>query len=245
MVRRCLAAMTAAVLLVGLVVAADREVPGRIVKYDPKTREVTLQTSTGKEEFKLGADCKVLDARGAESKDGPTDRRLAAGADVTLFIPDKAKTVKEVRLGTPKAAAKADPKGTAKADPKTPPKGTTKAAPKDEPKADRPDLEKVRASREKGTKGTVVSVDVDRGTAAVTVEGRRITLTIGDDVEFYGPLGGVSDRKIKDDRFAAGSEIVIVYNTGGRTVKEIHLPYRRTDDDKDKDKGKTSDKKKG
>ena len=49
MVRRCLAAMTAAVLLVGLVVAADREVPGRIVKYDPKTRDVTLQTSTGTE----------------------------------------------------------------------------------------------------------------------------------------------------------------------------------------------------
>jgi hypothetical protein len=243
MLRKSIAASAAAVLLVGLVLAADREVPGKIVKYDPKTREVTLQTSAGKEDFKLGADCTVVDARGAESKDGLTDRRLTAGADVTLFIPDRAKTVKEVRLGAPKiAGGKVAQKTDAKAPPKAETKTAAKAPPKEEPKAPaRPDLEKIRASREKGTKATVVSVDVDKGTAVVTVDGRRTTITIGEDVVFYGPLGGESDRKIKDDRFAAGSEIVIVYAGTGRTVKEIHLPYRRTEDDKT---GKAAEKKK-
>lgn len=271
MLRKSVAAMVAAVSIVGLVQAADREVPGKIVKYDAKTRDVTLQTSAGETEaFKLAADCKVLDAKGAESKDGLTDRRLSAGADVTLFIPDKARTVKEVRLGAAKTAsksdaktpAKIDAKAPAKSDPnvaaktdsksdaKAPAKGDSKAAPKvvgkaaanDGPKAVvRPDLEKVRAAREKGTKATVVRVDLDKGAAQIDIGGKKSEIKITEDVVFYGPLGGISDKKIKDDRFIAESEIVIVYDASGKTVKEIHLPYRKSDDDKS---GKAADKKK-
>ena len=191
----------------------------------------------------------MIDARGAESKDGPTDRRLAAGADVTLFIPDKAKTVKEVRIGVPKAAAQSRPERHAEGRPQDRRRRARPRRPEGARRTSRrltaPTWRKVlRVSREGDERQRSCQWTWTRARRWSRSKAGRTTLTIGDDVVFYGPLGGVSDRKIKDDRFAAGSEIVIVYNTGGRTVKEIHLPYRQTADE-DKGKGKASDKKKG
>jgi hypothetical protein len=96
----------------------------------------------------------------------------------------------------------------------------------------------------KGTPAKVLKVDADKRTATVETEtGRKMELKLGEDVKFVGPRGGVSKEGIKDDRFVAGAEIRVVLDSGGKNVTEIHLPFRKSDKDKD-GKDKEKDKKK-
>ncbi len=82
----------------------------------------------------------------------------------------------------------------------------------------------------KQIKATVVKVDADKKTLTVKMaDGKTQTLTIGDDTKFIGPRGGVSTNKLKDDRLTAGAEVGLVMGTGGKTVKEVHLPVRKSD----------------
>src|SRR5436305_1488013 len=82
MFRRFASTAAVAALLIGVVVAADKEIKGKVVKYDPATRDITVKTADGDDEQRLGADAKVFDAKGVESKDGPKDKRIAKGAEV-------------------------------------------------------------------------------------------------------------------------------------------------------------------
>jgi hypothetical protein len=89
-----------------------------------------------------------------------------------------------------------------------------------------------------GKKAKIVKVDVDKMTISVVLaDGKKLDLVINDDVQFIGPRGGVSKERIKDDRVAKDKEITLVYDAGGRKLKEIHLAVR-TSDDKDKPKDK-------
>lgn len=82
----------------------------------------------------------------------------------------------------------------------------------------------------KQVKATVVKVDADKKTLTVKMaDGKTQTLTIGDDTKFLGPRGGVSTDKLKDDRLTPGAEVGLVMGTGGKTVKEVHLPVRKGD----------------
>lgn len=92
--------------------------------------------------------------------------------------------------------------------------------------------------------GKVVKVDVEKKTITVQTDAGRKDITINDDTKFIGPRGGVSDERLKDDRLEPGYEIRIVTGAGGKTVTEVHLPYRKREeeDKKDADK-KTTDKK--
>ena len=82
----------------------------------------------------------------------------------------------------------------------------------------------------------IVHVDLDGETITVTTEaGKKITYSVGNDTQFIGPRGGVSKLKIRDDRVAIGNEITIVLATG-KTLKEVHLPYRPREKKSDKDK---------
>ncbi|MFO0808046.1 MAG: hypothetical protein U0746_05445 [Gemmataceae bacterium] len=247
MLRRFTATAAVAALLVGAVLAADKEIKGKIVKYDPDTRDITVKTADGKDdEQKLGADAKVFDAKGAESKEGTKDKRIKAGADVKLLIPDKARTVKELHfLEAPKAdpkaktdsKVKADPK--AKADPKvdakaksSPPKADVKAEPKAKPKVEKP---ATAGSAKFGAdaKGDVVKllkVDVEKRTVSVEREaGKKADYTVADDAKFIGPRGGKAD--IKDDRFEEGDYVKIVVDAAGKKITEVHLAFRVAEKD--------------
>jgi hypothetical protein len=231
MLRRAVVALAGTVVLAGTLAAADKEVVGKFVKVDADAQTITLQTDAGKKEFALGADVKVLDARGTAVRDGLKDRRLAAGADVKLVLGGS--TVKEVHL-RPAAGDKGDPK-----DAKKEPPRDTKDAKKDSPRdaKDSPDAKELP-----GIKATVLKVDVDKGTATVQTEaGKKLELKLGEEVKYLGPRGGVSDKGIKDDRFVAGSEVRVVMDAGGKTVKEIHLPYRKSEA-KEKEKEKEKEK---
>jgi hypothetical protein len=121
-------------------------------------------------------------------------------------------------------------------------KSAKKAAPKKETEEQAAKREALKERGLKGTPATVVKVDVEKGAAVVQTEaGKKIELKIGEDVVFVGPRGGISDAGIKDGRFVAGSEVRLVMDAGGRTLKEVHLPYRKSED-KEAEKEKPKDK---
>jgi hypothetical protein len=93
----------------------------------------------------------------------------------------------------------------------------------------------------KEIKAKVVKVDMVKKIITVTLEDGKTKqdLKIDDDTKFIGPRGGESKEKLKDDRLAVGAEIKFVMASGGKAVKEIHLPMRKA---KDADK-KAPDKK--
>jgi hypothetical protein len=214
MVRRRVAALIGLVLLAGPALAADLEVTGKIVKVDPAKRAITVETEDGRQDFTVGVTTRVLDAKGAASKEGLADKRFAAGAEVKLVKSPVGRILREVHFLEKKTAAK----------PKEPP---AKAA-------DKKDDKEPEKKESKGTAAKVLAVDVEKGTAQVqTEDGKKRTLQIDEDVAFLGPRGGVSAKKIKDDRFAAGSEVRIEFDAAGKKVKVIHLPVRKSADKDD------------
>jgi hypothetical protein len=78
-----------------------------------------------------------------------------------------------------------------------------------------------------GIEGTVKKVDVDKETLTITIDGKERTFTITDDTIIVGPRGGLVRRGLKDPRFHAGMEIVVLIE--GKTAKELHLGYDRKD----------------
>jgi hypothetical protein len=97
-----------------------------------------------------------------------------------------------------------------------------------------------KKDKDSGIKGKIVKVDAAKNTITIKTDSGNKTFTLNDDTKYIGPRGGVSDAGIKDDRLAVGNEVRIVPAAGGKTAKEIHLPYRnRSGKDKsakDKDK---------
>jgi hypothetical protein len=88
--------------LAGAPGAADtkdaREVKGKVVKVEAAQKTLTVLTAAGKKDFLIGNDTKVLDPKGAVSKDGLLDRRLVPGAEVRLVLAQDGKTVKEIHF---------------------------------------------------------------------------------------------------------------------------------------------------
>ena len=79
----------------------------------------------------------------------------------------------------------------------------------------------------------VKKVDEKTNTLIVTTaDGKTLTFKVDKDVKIVGPRGGVSEDRLKDDRFAVGSEITIFME--GKNLKQIKLSIRRKGTDKDK-----------
>jgi hypothetical protein len=84
------------------------------------------------------------------------------------------------------------------------------------------------AAADKETKAKLVSVDADKMTiTVVTEDGKKHTYDVNDDTKFIGPKGGVSDKKIKDDRLVKDAELKLVVAGNNRTLREVHLPERK------------------
>ncbi len=98
MVRHAIVVLVSLFLLAGSVLAADKEVKGKVVKIDAAKKVLTVKTDEGNKEYTISDDTKFVGPKGGTSKDGIKDERLKAGAEVTLVIAGNNKTVREVRL---------------------------------------------------------------------------------------------------------------------------------------------------
>jgi hypothetical protein len=201
-------------LCVGGLFAAEQDLKGKIVKVDLDARKVTIQADSGKHEYLIDAGTKIL-VGGLVSKEGVKDKRLVPGAQVTYTTTPSGKTLREVHLAVASVDTKKNPKPT----------------PKEEPD----DKDDKSFKDVKGTLAKVVSVDVEKRVLVVQTEnGKKVELKLDKDVKFIGPRGGVSEKGIKDDRLAVGHEIKFVTETGGKSVTEVHLAYRKKDEKSDK-----------
>jgi hypothetical protein len=74
----------------------------------------------------------------------------------------------------------------------------------------------------------ITKVDIVKSAIIVTdPDKKELTLNISKDTAFYGPKGGVSKEKIKDDRVAVGKEIQISLGKDGKTVEYIVLAAKK------------------
>jgi len=207
MVRHMTSAAVALLVFTASLMAADKDIKGKIVKVDPAKKTITVETDDGKKDYSTTTDTKVFGQRGSESKDGLKDDRLTVGTEVKLVIAGNNRTAREIHIV--KVAGQEEPANTPR-----------------------------RAAKDikDGMKVKIVHVDLDGETITVSTEaGKKTTYSVGSDTQFIGPRGGVSKLKIRDDRVAIGNEITVVLGTG-KTLKEVHLPYRAREKKSDKDK---------
>src|SRR5690349_15285311 len=81
---------------------------------------------------------------------------------------------------------------------------------------------------DKEVKGKLVKVDVKKNVITVKTEDGEKNYDVNDETKFLGPKGGVSDKGIKDDRLTAGAELTLLVAGNNRTLREVHLPERKS-----------------
>jgi hypothetical protein len=98
MLRHSIAVLIALLALAGSVLAADKEVKGKIVKVDVKKNVITVDTEDGKKEYDVNKDTKFIGPKGGVSEKGIEDNRLEKGAEVRLIVAGNNRTLREVHL---------------------------------------------------------------------------------------------------------------------------------------------------
>lgn len=98
MIPKALVATAGVLVCAALVLAADKQVTGTIVKVDVKKQTISVMTDDGKKDYEVNADTKFIGPRGGVSDQGIKDDRLKRGAEITLVIAGNNRTVREVRL---------------------------------------------------------------------------------------------------------------------------------------------------
>src|SRR5262245_2663139 len=99
MLRYSIAVGTALLVLAGSLLAADKEVKGKVVKVDVKKNIIIVMTEDGKDkEYDVNKDTKFIGPKGGVSEKGIEDDRLKPGAEVTLKVAGNNKTLHEVHL---------------------------------------------------------------------------------------------------------------------------------------------------
>jgi hypothetical protein len=83
---------------------------------------------------------------------------------------------------------------------------------------------------DKEVKGTVVKVDLKKNVITVKTGDGEKNYDVNKDTKFIGPKGGLSDKGIKDDRLVPGAEVTLKVAGNNRTLREVHLPVRKTKD---------------
>jgi hypothetical protein len=86
---------------------------------------------------------------------------------------------------------------------------------------------------DKEVKAKLLSVDIKNMTLTCATErngddARKVTYEVNEATKFIGPKGGVSDKGIKDDRLVRDAELVLIVAGNNRTLREVHLPERKS-----------------
>jgi len=98
MLRHSIAVMITLLVLAGSLLAADKEVKGKVVKVDVKKNVITVMTEDGKKDYDVNKDTKFIGPKGGVSEKGIEDDRLKPGAEVTLKVAGNNRTLHEVHL---------------------------------------------------------------------------------------------------------------------------------------------------
>jgi hypothetical protein len=98
MLRHSIAVVVALLLLAGGLLAADKEVKGKVVKVDVKKNAITVKTEDGNKVYEVNKDTKFIGPKGGVSDKGIEDDRLEPGAEVTLKVAGNNRTLREVHL---------------------------------------------------------------------------------------------------------------------------------------------------
>lgn len=93
------------------------------------------------------------------------------------------------------------------------------------------------------TVGKVLKVDESKGTITIALKtGRSQTFSVDDKTKILGPRGGVSKKRLKDDRLAPGYEVKILTGRSKTKATEVKLAYRKRAPKPEKDKKPAKDK---
>lgn len=98
MFRHSIAVFVALLVLAGSLLAADKEVKGKIVKVDVKKNVITVKTDDGNKDYDVNKDTKFIGPKGGVSDKGIEDDRLKPGVEVTLKVAGNNRTLHEVHL---------------------------------------------------------------------------------------------------------------------------------------------------
>jgi hypothetical protein len=98
MFRHSIVILIALLVLASGLLAADKEVKGKLAKVDHKKRVLTVTTDDGKKDFEVNDDTKFIGPKGGVSDKGINDDRLVRGAELRLVIAGNNRTVREVHL---------------------------------------------------------------------------------------------------------------------------------------------------
>jgi hypothetical protein len=104
MMRHTIAGLLVLLLLVGVSLAKDREVKGKIVKVDVAKKTLTVKTTDGKKVYEVNDETKFLGPKGGVSDLGLRDDRLTAGTEVKLVVAGNNRTLREVHMPARKKA---------------------------------------------------------------------------------------------------------------------------------------------
>jgi hypothetical protein len=82
---------------------------------------------------------------------------------------------------------------------------------------------------DKEVKCKLAKVDAKNNVLTVINEdGKKLDYDINANTRFIGPKGGISDLGIKDERLVKGVELKLIVAGNNRTVREVHIPARKT-----------------
>src|SRR5262249_46212835 len=98
MLRHSIAVLIALLVLASGLLAADKEVKGKLVKVDLKKKVLTVTTDNGRKDYDVNDDTKFIGPKGGESDKGIKDDRLVRGAELRLLIAGNNRTIREVHL---------------------------------------------------------------------------------------------------------------------------------------------------
>ena len=99
MVRHSVAALLALFVLGMGVLAADKEVKGKLVSADVKKNVLTITTEDGKDHaYDVADDTKFIGPKGGVSDKGIKDDRLVKGVELKLIVAGNNRTLREVHI---------------------------------------------------------------------------------------------------------------------------------------------------
>jgi hypothetical protein len=98
MLRNVLALGTLLLFALGLALADDKQVMGKLVKVDVKKNVLTVKTDDGEKNYDVNDDTKFIGPKGGVSDKGIKDERLVAGVELKLVVAGNNRTLREVHI---------------------------------------------------------------------------------------------------------------------------------------------------
>lgn len=98
MLRRSVLVWVLMLAFVGSLLAADKEVKGKLVKASVKEMQLVVKTSDGEKTFDVNDETKFIGPKGGVSKDGIKDERLVKGVELKLLVAGNNRTLREVHI---------------------------------------------------------------------------------------------------------------------------------------------------